>query len=109
MCLKVVGHVTIVINLDDIFGKVPRLYNINGNEPIPKDAVNIMRPNEFGNPFKVGVHGPVGVCCKLHREWVLGQPKLISRIKEALRGKDLVCCCYPKECHGNFLLIVANE
>lgn len=38
-------------NLNDIFGKTPKLYNIAKDLEIPKDAVNIMRPNEFGNPF----------------------------------------------------------
>jgi hypothetical protein len=39
----------------------------------------------------------------LFREYILQEPKLLKRIPE-LKGKLLVCWCYPKACHGNVLI-----
>ena len=33
---------------------------------------------------------------------------LIQEIKDELKGKDLVCFCAPKLCHGEVLLRIAN-
>lgn len=96
-------------NLNDIFGKTPKLYNIATDLEIPKDAVNIMRPNEFGNPFILGRDGNRDECLEKYKQWVMAQPNLIKHIKKVLKGKDLVCCCYPKKCHGNILLQIAGE
>lgn len=96
-------------NLNDIFGKTPKLYNIHKDLEIPKDAVNIMRPNEFGNPFILGRDGNRDECLEKYKQWVMAQPNLIKHIRKVLRGKDLVCCCYPKKCHGDILLQIARE
>lgn len=83
----------------------PRLYNFK-NGDAPADAVNIMRPGPYGNPFR----GPSRVRnVHLHKEWLLSQPRLIARVKRELRGKDLFCGCAPKKCHGEILLAVANS
>lgn len=43
-----------------------------------------------------------------NREWLRSQPELILAAKRELAGKDLVCFCAPKGCHGDVLLEVAN-
>ena len=43
-----------------------------------------------------------------YREYLFRSPELLSRIDE-LRGKLLVCWCYPKPCHGNVLIEFLNE
>ena len=77
---------------------------------IPKDvdAVYIGRPSRWGNPFVVGKHGQRGECVELYREWLYTQPELMEQMKQELRGKDLVCFCAPKSCHGDVILEVAN-
>lgn len=78
-------------------------------------AVSIERvswdnPGPWGNKFVVGVHGPRGVCVKVHRSWLWEsrQRAYRERIRRELRGRDLVCVCAPLACHGDNLLEVAN-
>ena len=39
----------------------------------------------------------------LHRRWLCDQPHLMAALSE-LRGRDLVCWCAPKPCHGDVLI-----
>lgn len=43
-------------------------------------------------------------------QWLLSPDGayVLKRIHE-LKGKDLVCLCYPKQCHGQLLMRLANE
>ena len=72
-------------------------------------AVNIMRPGPHGNPYHIGVHARdrAGVL-KLHedyaRERAAREPEWIA----PLRGRNLLCCCKPKDCHGDILAYLAN-
>ena len=43
-----------------------------------------------------------------YREWLYERPELIEDAKRELAGKDLVCYCAPKACHGDVLLEAAN-
>jgi hypothetical protein len=36
-------------------------------------------------------------------------PDVKRRLREELRGKDLVCWCAPQRCHADVLLKYANE
>lgn len=36
------------------------------------------------------------------------QPAKVEAVKRELVGKDLICFCAPKGCHGDVLLKVAN-
>lgn len=81
---------------------------------IPEEAVYIGRPSFWGNPFPL----PIGrkatdeernECLEKYEAWLKTQPHIIARAKEELRGKDLVCFCAPKRCHGDVLLRIANE
>lgn len=76
---------------------------------IPTDAVYIGRGTKWGNPFIVGVHGGRKTCLELYRQYLAHDPVLIEAVKRELAGKDLVCSCKPKECHGDILLQIANE
>ncbi len=95
--------------------RIPHVLN-KYRDVIPPDAVNIMRPSKWGNPFKIGVvlNGKKMTrddVIKAHRHWLLfthdGQ-MLLRHISE-LKGKDLICCCKPAHCHGDTLLEIANE
>ena len=76
----------------------------------PSDAVYIGRGSPYGNPFVVGHPHPEtrkpmtrDDVCDLFEQRVL--PSLdVSK----LAGKDLVCFCKPKRCHGDSLLAAVN-
>lgn len=46
-------------------------------------------------------------CHRRHERWLAGQHHLLRALDE-LRGKDLVCFCAPRPCHGDLLLRLAN-
>lgn len=86
----------------------PKVWNFYYDEDLPDDAVVIMRPSEWGNPFRVRTGYTREQAIADHRKWVIGQPAVVDRIRGELRGKHLACCCKPKSCHGDFLLLLAN-
>jgi hypothetical protein len=56
------------------------------------------------NPFKSGWTEEIMAS---YRDYLLSNETLMARIPE-LRGKLLVCWCYPKPCHGDILAALAN-
>lgn len=80
---------------------------------IPKDAVYIGRGSKWGNPFS---HFRVSAAkyraatrkeaCEKHAEYLQAQIHAgeitLAELAE-LHGKDLVCFCAPKQCHGDTL------
>jgi Domain of unknown function (DUF4326) len=71
---------------------------------IPAGAVYIGRGSPWGNPFKIGEDGTRDeVCDRFERE------VLPALDVSALRGKDLVCFCAPRRCHGDAILRKANS
>lgn len=75
---------------------------------IPEGAVYIGRPSKWGNPFVIGKDGTREEVIAKYRVWLLAQPAKVEAVKHELSGKDLVCFCAPKGCHGDVLLEVAN-
>lgn len=94
---------------------------------MPAGAVNVCRPCDWGNPFRVGdlvgIEAPsvwskgamfhyepvitAEIAVLLFRIWVTG--RLEEQIREELAGKDLVCWCAPGQpCHADVLLEIAN-
>ena len=74
----------------------------------PSDAVYIGRGSPYGNPFIMDKHGDRDAVCNKFEDWLMNNPQLLSLVKQELKGKDLVCFCKPKRCHGDTLLRVAN-
>ncbi len=95
--------------------KIPKVLN-KYKDIIPKDAINIMRPSKWGNPFKIGqIYQGRKMTRKdtieAYKDWLIYSDvgyKLLAQINE-LKNKDLVCCCAPKACHGDILIKLANE
>jgi len=75
---------------------------------MPTGAVYIGRPSKWGNPFVINRDGTREEVIAKYRIWLLGQPAKVAAAKRELAGKDLVCFCAPKGCHGDVLLEVAN-
>lgn len=88
---------------------MPKVLN-KYKDGIPQDAVYIGRGSPWGNPFShmTGTKA----------QWVVSsREEAIERFKNEvlplldvtpLRGKDLVCFCAPKSCHGDVLMEAAN-
>ena len=90
---------------------MPKVYNKH-HKNAPKDAVYIGRPSIYGNPFEIGKHGTREEVVEKYRAMLFHNDVFCSvkreEIKLALKGKDLVCWCAPKLCHGDVLLELAN-
>lgn len=73
----------------------------------PDGAVYIGRGSKWGNPFIIVRDGDrVGVIAK-HEQWLADQHHLLRALEE-LCGRDLVCFCAPRSCHGDLLIRLAN-
>ena len=72
-------------------------------------AVYIGRGSPFGNPFVIGKDGNRDLVCGKYETMLLQNTELLNLVKTELKGKDLVCFCAPKRCHGDTLLRIANE
>ena len=92
--------------------ELPNLFNKRNKKiKIPHTAVLIDRTTKWGNPF------PLKTDTEEEREedifqyvkWIELNPKLQAQMKKELRGKDLVCWCFPKLCHGHIILEIANN
>jgi hypothetical protein len=66
-------------------------------------AVYIGRGTPYGNPFPINASQDRDAVCDKFESEVL--PTLDV---EELRGKDLICFCAPKRCHGDAILKKAN-
>ena len=84
----------------------PRVLNkyVHG---IPPGAVYIGRPSKWGNPFIIGRDGTREEVIRKYIDWMF--TKFDPHEIRELRGKDLVCHCAPKACHGDVLLELANQ
>lgn len=81
----------------------------NRRETYPADAVYVGRPSKWGNLFRVGKDGSRKQVIDLYRRWINeGRPEMGRPDPSELRGKDLVCWCFPLPCHGDVLLELAN-
>ena len=75
----------------------------------PPDAVYVGRGSPFGNPFVAHKPEDRDDVCDKFEEMISNDPELVALVKKELKGKDLICFCKPKRCHGDILLRIANE
>lgn len=85
-----------------------KVWNKNKEKP-PKGAVYIGRPSKWGNPFPVRNESQRDWAITSFEKWLDENPKIKEQIKQELKGRDLVCFCKPKSCHGDILFRIANE
>ncbi|MDU1497893.1 MULTISPECIES: DUF4326 domain-containing protein [Bradyrhizobium] len=74
---------------------------------IPAGAVYIGRGSKWGNPFRIGQDSDRAAVIAKHVRWLADQHHLL-RVLDELRGRDLVCFCAPRACHGDLLARLAN-
>lgn len=75
-----------------------KVWNIN-DDGIPSSAVYIGRGSPYGNPYVIGKDGTRDEVCDLFEINILPTLNL-----SVLLGKDLVCHCKPKRCHGDSIV-----
>lgn len=75
----------------------------------PEGAVYIGRGSPYGNPFTIGKDGTREEVCEKFEDYLESNSTLQVLVRTNLKGKDLVCFCSPKRCHGDTLLRVASE
>ena len=103
----VLGEVTIM----------PRVLNKHTASEFDKNnAIYIGRPSPYGNPF---THISEGTLAKYvvdksevipaFERYLLSNRELMLKVKRDLRGRDLLCFCSPRACHGDILLKYANS
>jgi len=66
-------------------------------------AVRIDRSSVWGNPYRLGADGTRKEVIERYRKYFAHHRSLHQRIGE-LKGKVLICWCYPEYCHGEVLL-----
>ncbi len=87
---------------------MPKVLN-QKKDKIPEDAVYIGRPSIFGNPYIVGIDGSRTEVIEKYRRYLALNTSLREEVIKQLKGKDLVCWCSPKQCHGDVLIDIANN
>jgi hypothetical protein len=66
-------------------------------------VVRIDRGSLFGNPFLLEKDGDRNAVCDSYRDHYLPNKPSIQKQLPELKGKVLVCHCYPERCHGEEL------
>lgn len=93
----------------------------NGDDGKEKDAalmawadqqglvVKIDRNTDWGNPFEMPADGDRETVCENYAAHYLPYKASLLKKIPALKGKVLVCWCYPEQCHGDHLAMLAND
>lgn len=71
-------------------------------------AARVDRGTAFGNPFILPDDGDRDFVCDAYRDHYLPHKQSIRRSIPPLRGKVLICHCYPQRCHAETLAEMAN-
>ena len=87
---------------------MPNVYNKRHTYPV-SDAVYVGRPSKWGNPFRAGRDGTREEVIEMFEAIVHQTLVKDPTWLEPLRGKDLLCWCFPKACHADVLLRMAND
>ena len=80
-------------------------------EYLDEDAVTITRPSKWGNPYVLGKDGDRDTVIARYRAWLWDRIRSgevsLGELAE-LHGRQLVCICKPKPCHGDVLEAAAD-
>jgi hypothetical protein len=87
---------------------MPRVFNKHHKDEAAWQAVYVGRPSKWGNPFEIGKDGTREEVISKYAGWIQTQPDLLDQLPE-LKGRDLVCWCFPASCHADVLLALANQ
>ena len=88
-----------------------RIRNKRTDRNIPKTAIYVGRPTQWGNPFGIGRDGDRKTVIEKYRRWLwkrIQDGRIDPDQLAALAGKDLVCHCAPEPCHAEVLARAAQ-
>ena len=68
-------------------------------------AVRVDRGSLFGNPFVLGADGDRDAVCDAYEDHYLPHKPSIMNALPSLKGKVLICHCYPLRCHAQSLIL----
>lgn len=71
-------------------------------------AIRVDRGSKFGNPFILNDDGTRDHVCDCYEHNYLPNKPSITNSIDDLKGKVLICYCYPLRCHGDALAAMAN-
>ena len=84
------------------------------NKSLPENTVYIGRGSKWGNPYShlSGTKAEFKVASReeaiaSYETYLMSNQSLLDSLHE-LKGKNLICYCSPKGCHGDLLLRLAN-
>lgn len=83
--------------------RIPRLHNRHHGNPDSASAVYVGRGSPYGNPYTREDCSSREESCILFEQTVLPHLDVSD-----LKGKDLVCFCWPARCHAESILRKAN-
>ena len=66
-------------------------------------TARIDRATKWGNPYPIGDGMTRSDVIAAYRQHLAAHPELLASVAE-LRGKVLMCWCYPQPCHGDVLI-----
>lgn len=72
-------------------------------------AMRVDRGTKFGNPFILNDDGTRDHVCDCYEHNYLPNKPSITNLIDSLKGKVLICHCYPLRCHANSLADIANN
>jgi hypothetical protein len=72
-------------------------------------TVRVDRGTKFGNPFILNDDGTRDHVCDCYEHNYLPNKPSILNMVDSLKGKVLICHCYPQRCHANSLAELANN
>ena len=87
---------------------MPKVFNSRRITEEVNGSIYIGRPSKWGNPFEIGKDGTREEVIEKFKEYLLQNDELMASLEE-LRGKNLLCWCAPKACHGDILIELANR
>jgi hypothetical protein len=79
-------------------------FRIHGTPPA---ARYVGRPHILSNPFVIGKDGTREQCVELYRAYFRRRREtdpVFAEAVEAIRGRDLVCHCWPLPCHVDVII-----
>lgn len=79
---------------------------------VPPNAVNIMRPSIYGNPFAITPDQTRDQVVDRFDAYATARIETDMVFRQAvleLDGRDVCCCCTPRRCHGDVLLRLSQE
>lgn len=82
---------------------MPEVLNAHVTGKTRAGAVYVGRPGPYGNPFTIGKDGDRDMVIAKYIDWLHDNPEFVSRVRRELVGKDLICWCAPRACHGHIL------